>query len=66
MTNTATINDRLLRMPQVQELVPWCKAQIYREISKGRFPAPIKAGRSSFWKESEIQNFIKDLGGDSK
>lgn len=62
-----TTSERLLRLKQVQQLVPWCRAQIYREISKGRFPAPVKAGKSSFWKESEIQNYIRELtGGDTE
>ena len=31
---------------------------IYAEIKEGRFPAPVKLGRSSRWLESEIDAWI--------
>lgn len=37
-----------------------CHSQIYRLISKGTFPKPIKIGeRRNAWIESEIDDWIK-------
>ena len=55
--------ERFLRLKQVQHLIPWCKAQIYKEIREGRFPAPIKAGKSSFWKETDIFAYMARISG---
>ena len=33
---------------------------IYAEIKAGRFPEPVKLGRSSRWPESEIDAWIED------
>jgi predicted DNA-binding transcriptional regulator AlpA len=51
---------RLLRLPQVQELFPVSQATIYNKIKDGTFPAPHKIGRSSFWKLTEVEDFLKD------
>lgn len=32
---------------------------IYAEIAAGRFPAPVKLGRSSRWPESEVDAWIE-------
>lgn len=34
-------------------------AMIYKLIKAGEFPAPIKAGRSSLWPESEVDAWIE-------
>jgi len=45
----------LLRLPQVQEIVPYSRSAIYAMISKGEFPKPIKLGpRVSAWVRSEV------------
>ncbi|PLG85713.1 helix-turn-helix transcriptional regulator, partial [Klebsiella quasipneumoniae] len=41
MNNQAT---RLIRLPEVLERTGYGKAWIYRLISEGRFPAPVKEG----------------------
>ncbi|WP_096159757.1 helix-turn-helix transcriptional regulator, partial [Enterobacter hormaechei] len=41
MKNQAT---RLIRLPEVLERTGYGKAWIYRLISEGRFPAPVKIG----------------------
>lgn len=40
---------------------------IYHLINKGKFPAPVKIGRASLWRLSEINKWLeshtKDMGG---
>jgi predicted DNA-binding transcriptional regulator AlpA len=55
MSNTVTTNDRLLRLPQVLQLIPISKSSWWLGIREGRYPKPIKLGpRISAWKESDI------------
>jgi predicted DNA-binding transcriptional regulator AlpA len=42
----------------VRDRVGMHPSTIYAEIKAGRFPAPVKLGRSSRWVESEIDNYI--------
>lgn len=55
----AVESDRkLLRLPQVQELYPVCRATIYNMINRGKFPKPIRIGRNSFWRQKDVEDFI--------
>lgn len=50
--NTSNI---LIRLPRVQEIIPYSRSQIYNLIAAGEFPAPVKLGaRASAWVEQEI------------
>lgn len=51
--------DRLLRLPQVMERVPGCRAWIYARIAEGTFPKPIRIGRSAFWSERHVNSWIE-------
>lgn len=42
----------------VRDRVGMHPSTIYAEIKAGRFPAPVKLGRSSRWVESEIDDYI--------
>ena len=55
-------DERLLRLKDVQEVIPFSRAKIYELIRKRKFPKPLKVGGSSLWKSSEIQKYISDLG----
>ncbi len=49
------LTDRLLRLPQVLELVPVSKSTWWLGVRDGRFPKPVKLGRrTTCWRESEI------------
>ncbi|WP_020238997.1 helix-turn-helix transcriptional regulator [Escherichia coli] len=51
---------KLIRMPEVINKTGFSKAWIYRLISKGDFPKPIKIGiRASAFVESEIDEWIE-------
>tara|TARA_X000001036_G_scaffold149586_1_gene142144 strand:+ start:93 stop:293 length:201 start_codon:yes stop_codon:yes gene_type:complete len=53
------LTDRLLRLPEVMERVPYKKTKIYDLMSKNLFPKNIQLG-SNFvvWKASEIDKWI--------
>jgi prophage regulatory protein len=51
----------LLRLPEVRRRTGKCRSDIYREISKGSFPAPVKLGeRASAWLEHEVAAWIAE------
>jgi prophage regulatory protein len=53
-----TMNQRIIRLPQVRDLVGLRKSAIYDKIKAGDFPKPVKLGRVSGWVESEVQAWI--------
>lgn len=44
--------------PPRPPFVPVCKAAWYRGIKSGRYPAPVKLGRVSVWRASDIYALI--------
>lgn len=59
----ATQREKLIDLKQVIDDVGMTKSTIYRYMSKGDFPKPIKAdpdnpNSASRWKDSEIQDYI--------
>ena len=56
-----TINDRLLRWPELQRKIGYSRSNIYYLIDQGHFPPPIKlGGRAVGWLESEINAWIHE------
>lgn len=49
---------KIIRLPQVKELVGLGKTAIYDKIKDGSFPRPIKLGRASGWLEGEVHDWI--------
>lgn len=60
--------NSLLRLKQVLEIIPVCKATFYNGIKAGYFPEPIKIEgcRASFWRYSDITRIIESWGGESE
>lgn len=50
--------DRLLRLPEVLELIPVASSTWRKWVAEGTAPAKVKRGRSTFWRMSEVQEFI--------
>lgn len=51
--------QKLLRLPDVLEMVPLCRSQLYIEMERGRFPKPIKiSNRANAWIHSEVVAFV--------
>ena len=54
-----TIGERLLRLPEVLERVPFGKTTLYRLQSEGSFPQGIQLGSNMVaWVASEIEEWI--------
>ncbi|WP_316554737.1 helix-turn-helix transcriptional regulator [Klebsiella aerogenes] len=57
-----TINQILIRLPEVLKRTGFGKAWIYRLISEGRFPAPVKIGvRAVAFVESEVDEWVQSV-----
>ncbi|MDC9623740.1 helix-turn-helix domain-containing protein [Xenorhabdus sp. XENO-7] len=53
--------DKLLNREQVCDVLSLSRATLYRKIESGLIPKPLKDGRSSKWKESDLQPYIDSL-----
>ena len=49
---------KLIRLPEVLERVALKKTVVYRMMSEGEFPLPVKLGAASAWVEKEIDDWI--------
>lgn len=54
---------RLYREHQVLELIPLGRSTFRRMIQQGKFPKPMKLGRTSVWSDDDVQKFVKKLEG---
>lgn len=52
------MNEKIIRLPQVKEMVGLGTTAIYGKMKSGDFPKQIKMGRASGWVESEVQAWI--------
>jgi prophage regulatory protein len=49
-------NERLIRLPEVLEIIPIFKSSWWAGVKTGRYPEPIKLGpRTTCWRLSDIQ-----------
>jgi predicted DNA-binding transcriptional regulator AlpA len=49
--------EKLLRLPQVLEIIPVSRSAWYAGVSAGMYPAPLKIGlRAVAWRSSDIQH----------
>ena len=53
--------EQLLTLKEVVEIVGFKKSTIYKFIQKNKFPSPLKIGKSSRWKLSDIRKWIEEL-----
>ncbi|MGB0467075.1 MAG: helix-turn-helix transcriptional regulator [Pontibacterium sp.] len=53
------MTERLLSMPQVEEITGFKKSYIFRERAAGRFPEPLRIGSSVRWKASDVSAWIE-------
>ncbi|AOM40221.1 helix-turn-helix transcriptional regulator [Xenorhabdus hominickii] len=53
--------DKLLSAKQICEAISISKPTLYRKIESGQIPKPLKDGRRSRWKESDIIHYINSL-----
>lgn len=51
--------ERLLPLPEVESRSGFKSSFIYQLIKENKFPAPVKIGNASRWRESEVQAWIQ-------
>ena len=52
----------LLKLPQVEKIVGFKHSTIYKQVSAGLFPAPLRiGGRAVRWRSGDIQKWIDSL-----
>ena len=52
-------DDPLIDMPYLTRCTGMSDKWFYKMISEGRFPKPIKLGRSSRWYKSEVEQWMQ-------
>lgn len=66
-----TSHSKLLKVGEISEWLGVSRSTIYKWISEGRFPSPIKFGATdrsrvaARWEESTIEQWIKDRRDES-
>jgi prophage regulatory protein len=58
----APMADALLRLRDVVAILKVSRATVYVWIKQGRFPKPLKMGRATVWRSSQIEQFLASLG----
>ncbi|EEP7761690.1 AlpA family phage regulatory protein [Salmonella enterica] len=58
-SNTDLMNDKLVDMVFITEYSGCSDKWFYKLISEGKFPKPIKLGRSSRWLLSEFEIWVQ-------
>ncbi|MGX9315444.1 dipicolinate synthase [Pantoea ananatis] len=60
-------NKRFIRLPEVMNKTGYGKAWIYKLISDGRFPEPVKIGvRAVAFVESEVDQWMDEVINQSR
>ena len=63
--NEPHADDRLLRLPEVQRILPVSRSTIYSLIARGQLAPPTKLGpRISAWRESQVHACIANMEAD--
>lgn len=57
-TVPALLNDQLVDMAFITTYTGMTDKWFYKLISEGKFPKPIKLGRCSRWKQSEVKEWL--------
>jgi len=52
------MRERLLNLAEVEEKIGLKKSVIYDRMSRAEFPAPLKIGKATRWRESDVELWI--------
>lgn len=55
------MQDRLIRIPEVINMIALSRASIYRLIKEKKFPEPVRQGRTSAWLYSEVRAYLDSI-----
>jgi prophage regulatory protein len=61
MIQQADVERQLLSIKEVAEMVGCSPATIYRRLSEGEFPRPVKVGNKTLWKRQSILDWVDEL-----
>lgn len=53
--------DRLIRLPEVENIIGLKRTQIYEMVKTGSFPAPVKIGGASRWSLRAVSAWMNKL-----
>lgn len=59
-TNDSILNDLLIDMKFITQFTGLTDKWFYKLIQEGKFPKPIKLGRSSRWFKSEVEQWLNE------
>ena len=59
-THPLLTEDQLIDMAFITSLLQMTDKWIYKLIKDGSFPKPIKLGRSSRWRKSEVESWLQE------
>lgn len=57
--DSSLLNDKMVDMKFITEFTGLTDKWFYKLISAGKFPKPIKLGRSSRWLQSEVTAWLQ-------
>ncbi|EPY7210176.1 AlpA family transcriptional regulator [Yokenella regensburgei] len=60
------LDDQLVDIRFITKLTGLTDKWFYKLIKDGQFPKPIKLGRSSRWKQSEVEDWLLQRIADSR
>ena len=55
------VEVKILRMRDVLARVPVSKAKLYRMMSKGAFPRPVRLDGVAVWRADDVEEWLKSL-----
>ncbi|EAA9689011.1 AlpA family phage regulatory protein [Salmonella enterica] len=58
--NSRLLDDKMVDMKFITEFTGLTDKWFYKLISEGKFPEPIKLGRSSRWLQSEVEKWVQE------
>ncbi|EJY3577502.1 AlpA family phage regulatory protein [Salmonella enterica] len=58
--NSRLLDDEMVDMKFITEFTGLTDKWFYKLISEGKFPEPIKLGRSSRWLQSEVEKWVQE------
>lgn len=59
-TSDSILNDALVDMKFITQYTGLTDKWFYKLIQEGKFPKPIKLGRSSRWFKSEVEQWLNE------
>ena len=60
--STTPTADKFLKLPTVSNCTGTSKSTIYAGVAAGTFPKPVKVGRASRWRLSDINRWMDEQG----